>query len=204
VDRNRRQSYSQQQPVALTFHQREEEFRKANPGLIEGLEAKAGENEFLASLLRYFHYRTTLTPKQISAAWRQIGKSVAVGRIEAMFEVARRNGLKDPEFRTEHFRISAAPQDRANPGALYVVYDRIYAGKIVDGKFFAKREWQRNMLSRADDVVEKLREIAASPIEAARRYGRSTGICSCCNRKLTDPESVEAGIGPICAKKWGL
>lgn len=29
--------------------------------------------------------------------------------------------------------------------------------------------------------------------------GKRTGICQVCNRKLTNPESVAAGIGPVCA-----
>jgi hypothetical protein len=29
--------------------------------------------------------------------------------------------------------------------------------------------------------------------------GRRTGICQVCNRKLTNPKSVSAGIGPVCA-----
>lgn len=32
------------------------------------------------------------------------------------------------------------------------------------------------------------------------------GTCCCCGRTLTTPESVESGIGPVCAKKsgWGI
>jgi hypothetical protein len=35
------------------------------------------------------------------------------------------------------------------------------------------------------------------------RYGRATGNCSCCGRELTDPASIAAGIGPVCAEKYG-
>lgn len=34
--------------------------------------------------------------------------------------------------------------------------------------------------------------------QALASEGRATGICSVCNRELTDPESIAAGIGPIC------
>lgn len=30
------------------------------------------------------------------------------------------------------------------------------------------------------------------------------GRCCCCGKKLTTPESVTAGIGPICAERMGL
>ena len=29
--------------------------------------------------------------------------------------------------------------------------------------------------------------------------GRETGICQLCQRTLTNPDSIEAGIGPVCA-----
>lgn len=37
--------------------------------------------------------------------------------------------------------------------------------------------------------------------EQAREFGRTTGICCVCARLLTDPKSIEAGIGPVCAGK---
>ena len=44
--------------------------------------------------------------------------------------------------------------------------------------------------------------IAKNPVEAAKAYGKLTGSCSCCGRELSDPVSIEAGIGPVCATKW--
>ena len=34
-----------------------------------------------------------------------------------------------------------------------------------------------------------------------QEIGRAIGRCIVCGAKLTDPESVERGIGPICAKR---
>lgn len=48
-----------------------------------------------------------------------------------------------------------------------------------------------------------LRKIAANPMDALVAYGLSTGTCGVCSRKLTNPESVEAGIGPVCSAKVG-
>jgi len=33
---------------------------------------------------------------------------------------------------------------------------------------------------------------------------RHEGKCGCCGRKLTTPESLDRGIGPECAKRFGL
>jgi hypothetical protein len=49
-----------------------------------------------------------------------------------------------------------------------------------------------------------LQVIAADPRGEAIRFGQRTGTCSCCGRELTKHASIEAGIGPICAQKWGL
>lgn len=34
-------------------------------------------------------------------------------------------------------------------------------------------------------------------------YGKRTGRCGICGRELTDPASIAAGIGPICAQRFG-
>ena len=58
--------------------------------------------------------------------------------------------------------------------------------------------------SRFSDTVRETVLVAANdPISAAIRYGKVSGECSCCGRELTDPRSIERGIGPICADKFG-
>lgn len=37
-------------------------------------------------------------------------------------------------------------------------------------------------------------------LEQASEYGRRTGTCCSCGRRLTNPTSISAGIGPICAE----
>lgn len=56
----------------------------------------------------------------------------------------------------------------------------------------------------ADDVKAVLFEAANDPLTAAIRYGKETGSCSCCGRDLTNKQSIELGIGPICREKFGL
>ena len=38
-------------------------------------------------------------------------------------------------------------------------------------------------------------------IEQAKAWGKLHGHCIICARPLTDPASVEAGVGPVCAKR---
>ena len=51
-------------------------------------------------------------------------------------------------------------------------------------------------------IVDALRTIAADPMAAAAEYGKITGRCAICSRKLEDEESVARGIGPICYGKF--
>lgn len=39
-------------------------------------------------------------------------------------------------------------------------------------------------------------------LEEAQEYGRQTGTCMVCSRRLSDPESVARGIGPVCARRF--
>lgn len=55
----------------------------------------------------------------------------------------------------------------------------------------------------SDDVKSVIMSAADDPLTAAIRYGKVSGECSCCGRTLTDPQSIDRGIGPICAAKFG-
>jgi hypothetical protein len=37
--------------------------------------------------------------------------------------------------------------------------------------------------------------------ESLSRLGRQSGVCEACGRELTDPQSIAAGIGPVCGGK---
>lgn len=111
-----------------------------------------------------------------------------------MFAQATESGYKRPIYRAEGLVISRAPNNGVNAGALYVKdADKQYLGKVVDGRYLGREE-----------AKEALAVIAENPREAAIRYGQRTGTCACCGRSLSNHASIELGIGPICAQKWGL
>jgi hypothetical protein len=55
-------------------------------------------------------------------------------------------------------------------------------------------------LSKAATI---LTAIAFDAKQAAIAYGHQLGRCGICNRTLTDAESIQRGIGPVCASKVG-
>lgn len=54
-----------------------------------------------------------------------------------------------------------------------------------------------------DSKVQILNLIAADPKEAMLRYGKELGKCGHCGRTLTNEESRQYGIGPICREGVG-
>lgn len=177
-------------------------------------------NEFFFSLHQQLIGKGSLTQNQINAAYRSIERQIArdeeraaakaklvaeapsvdLDPIKHMFDAAVESGYKKPKYRAEGLCLTRAPDTGRNPGALYITLDENadYLGKIIDGKFFASREGERH------EAQKRLLVIAENPREAAVRYGQRTGRCSCCGRTLTNHASIDAGIGPICAEKWGL
>jgi hypothetical protein len=55
----------------------------------------------------------------------------------------------------------------------------------------------------APRVAYRLASMAPLTVEEAGRLGHLYGHCIICCAALTDPKSVERGIGPVCAKKVG-
>lgn len=189
-------------------------FNEANPGLIDELRAIASWHQFAAAMIQSYEQWGGLTDKQVAASRSSLarvaekraerakdadGKSgeVSIQAIETMFQTAESNGLTRPRFVTGRLVIERAPAHGRNAGALYVKLDGAYSGKIVGGQFMAARE-------ATPEALSLVREIAADPIGSAKAYGRATGRCSCCGRKLTDKVSVANGIGPVCATNWGI
>lgn len=194
-------------------------FVEQNPGLIEALSEVMGWNSFAADLVRKFAQYGFLTENQVSAAQRMLAKvaarnearkaekaqreanavTVDLSAIRAMFETAQGNGLRKPVYRAEGLVISLAGANSKNAGCLYVKsVGGDYQGKITqDHKFLPIREV-------LDTTEAALLTIAQDPRAAAVKYGRDLGNCSCCGRLLTNKSSIEAGIGPVCASKWGL
>lgn len=55
--------------------------------------------------------------------------------------------------------------------------------------------------SAAKGMVARLTQADRMDTDEAAAFGRLTGTCIRCGALLEDPASVEAGIGPVCAKK---
>lgn len=71
-------------------------------------------------------------------------------------------------------------------------HTRMLCKELIDGSF--------EYLGMAQYKLPK--DARKMTIEEAKEYGKVTGTCCVCSRRLTDEGSIEAGIGPICASKF--
>ncbi len=155
--------------------------------------------EACRNLYRKEQARRAERQEQYAAERNAKSGEVDVSAIIALFDKATDNRIKRPIFRTVELTISKAAATGRNPGALYVkrTEDEAYLGKIINGQFSASRDATEGTLS-------ELRAIAIDPLAESVKYARRTGRCGCCGHVLVNPVSILAGIGPICAEKWGL
>lgn len=138
--------------------------------------------------------------RQAEAAARvEAAPVVETSKLEAAFNSARASGLRRLKMRFCDFEIKPAKETSRNAGAYYVTSHGggTYYGKLQDGRFVASRDCEPGI---ADGVQAAM----VDPLASARYFGKFSGTCSCCGRELTDPASIEAGIGPVCAGKFGL
>lgn len=70
------------------------------------------------------------------------------------------------------------------------------------GKRYAKI-WNGQGWDFAPGAIYKLTDADKLTQEQAAMFGKKTGHCCICSKLLTNPESVSAGIGPICSGKMG-
>ena len=168
--------------------------------------------EFAQSMLDAVVKFGSLTEKQLAAVQKCVAKDaernveraarveaapqIDISKIEVSFAKAMESGIKRPKLRLADFKFSPAPVTGNNAGAIYVKAGETYLGKIAGGKLFKSRECDAS--TEASILVA-----AADPEAAAIAYGRRFGQCAICARELSNQESIDRGIGPICADKFG-
>jgi len=118
--------------------------------------------------------------------------------------------LEVPELNPEHdFPEPPLPADKVGqlePGFYQTDYDHIYK-VVISQKGFAYAlllvaEQHGHGWEYAAGAVKNIKPEHRMSLEDAKRFGRESGRCMVCGRELTNPESIEAGIGPVCAGKW--
>lgn len=179
-----------------------EDFSDAHPDMARWIEANHETFDFARAMRERIVSHGFLTYNMEAAIRRCMARqpvkaedapAVDTTQLEKVF--ARVNPiLRKPALNVGPFRFSPAPAHGRNPGAIYVKHEGQYLGKMLGGRFLAQC---------TQEALDQVLGIAADPLGKAIEHGRLTGRCAICNRKLTDEDSTDRGIGPICASKFG-
>ena len=123
-------------------------------------------------------------------------------RLFSVFQSAKSRGLKRLTLRLSGVNVKP---NRDNTALWVTSQTETEEGNYgPQPKYLGKITPNRLDSRLSDDIKAVLLEAASDPLTAAVRYGKETGSCSCCGRDLTNPQSIELGIGPICRDKFGL
>lgn len=97
-------------------------------------------------------------------------------------------------------------------GAVKGSWKKIYAGYTsskatatytpYNGKGWSKTEQTKTILVPKVLAEAVLAGVTPLSMEQAAQQGKMMGFCIRCGATLTDPESVAAGIGPVCKTYW--
>jgi hypothetical protein len=194
------------------------EWKEANPAEAAWMESSAGRFEFAQAMLDALNKYGSLTEKQMATVQRltvqsaerqaqyqaerqakaETAPELSVEAIEVAFKTAKDAGVKFPKLRLDDFVFSPATERSANFGAVYIKNkeDGLYLGKVMGGKLFTSRDCTA-------EAKERIVAVATDPKQAAIAYGKRFGSCAVCARELTDGDSIDRGIGPVCAEKYG-
>lgn len=117
---------------------------------------------------------------------------IDVANIADCFKRAHEAGLKrfTLRFADAHFQV-----DRNDPTLIWVSqggYGTAKYGRIQGGVYKAGRDVNPTVLAR-------IAAISQDPMAAAAAFAQITSSCSVCGRHLENQDSVDAGIGPVCA-----
>jgi hypothetical protein len=85
-------------------------------------------------------------------------------------------------------------------GEIYKVQKAVHGS----GHLYAKRlDKDSQKFEYATGMVRQLTQAHKMSLAEAKAYGALYGVCCVCARTLTNEESIEAGIGPICVGRMG-
>lgn len=126
----------------------------------------------------------------------------APGVIKSLKESHR---IPTPNFVHEAARAQRPAAPKVTQPGFYELNGNIYKVKQGrSGRLYALLVTEDDTRGTfASGIVFQLTEDMKLTEERAAAFGKATGQCLICNRTLTVQESIDRGIGPVCASKMG-
>ena len=202
-----------------------EAWKAENRAEAEWLVATAPRWEVAASLLASLHRFGSLTEKQHALVLNGIARDAArsaakaeraanapavdASKIEQAFatavEKAQRKGQKGVFKKPLRLRATNAVDVLFTPGSAGSQWEGMLFAKTPDGKKLGHIKGGKFNARFECSPVEQaaVLDCAANPEIAAVAFGKAWSTCAVCGLLLTNDESIERGIGPVCAEKFG-
>jgi len=157
--------------------------------------------KFASLSVKQYAWAHKLAVDHVSQAQQQAAQDYIFDGIIDAITNAQMKGMKRIKLRFVDFIIK--PSKIA--GRVYVLNPH----NIVEGNYGPQPEYMGWIEAtrtniRDEAIIQALQSLAQDVPGAAKLYGQETGNCGCCGRELTVRESIERGIGPICAERFGL
>lgn len=90
---------------------------------------------------------------------------------------------------------------RGADGTIYRVYLGQQSGRMLVKRVVGSKEDGYSYEYVGSAAFKLPVDARRMELEEAKAWGRMTGTCCVCAARLDDPRSVDAGIGPVCAKR---
>lgn len=143
----------------------------------------------------------TLSPDDIEAVINFLTKQpdyVAVVDGPVIDENAAERELAEAEYAADAARAAQIEEGMYNhDGQIYRVQRSRESGNL----YAKKLDSTTQKFAYAPGAMRSIVATDRMTIEAAKSYGREFGVCCVCARELSNPVSVEAGIGPVCGSR---
>lgn len=142
-------------------------------------------NEYAAHLERLKYQARVELSMATASAW--------IDALKYLPKKARTQRQSGPEPKAGMYRTPG--------GEILRVYLGQQSGKMLVKMLVPEGDgWTYDYVGAANGKASRyMRDAEPLPLEEAKKFGRMTGTCCVCARRLDVPESVEAGIGPVCA-----
>jgi hypothetical protein len=151
--------------------------------------------------------RTPHVAEDVIRAWAAtVDRSVVSDKIDELKAMLKSESVISTGGSLERHNVPAGRYaiTGSDGQTVFVKVDRPTEGQWA-GRIFVKIQAGDDLHRTGRQVADALlAKIAADGVQDAMlRYGREIGSCGHCGRTLTNQESRDAGIGPVCRDKMG-
>ena len=163
-------------------------------------------SDFVASLVRQFDSKGSLSFKQ----WASLRGMKAKMDAKAETTKANESDIDLSELPSGYYSVPDGGTRLKVRVARPTKQSRWYGHIFVSdgGAYGARKNYGRQDEAGGGkytgEIQDALRAILENPVEAVTAYGKLTGTCGACGRVLEDEDSLERGIGPVCATKFEM